>query len=99
MKNEQGLIQILLVIGIVAALGVIGYTIYSQKVNSLSQTGVYNPQTLPTSYKATSQESGQVIAPVNNNEDLNSVSANLDTTDITQIDSELGALDSASSGF
>lgn len=99
MKQQKGFIQILLIIGIVAALGVIGYVFYTQSRNSLTNTSLYNPNAMPTQYQAQYNQSGQVVAPIQNGKDLNSASASLDSTDMTQIDTHLNALNSASAGF
>lgn len=99
MKYQKGVIQILLIIGIVAALGVIGYVLYTQRMNTLPQTSFYNPKEVPTQYQTTYQQSGEAVAPINSGSDLNSTTTSLDSTDMTQIDAELNALDTASSGF
>lgn len=80
MKYQKGIIQIILIIGIVAALAVIGYVLYSQRLNSL-----------PAQYQA--------VAPIQNSKDLSGATTSLDASDVTQIDTELNALNSASSGF
>lgn len=100
MKYQKGLVQYLLIIGIVAALGIIGYVLYSQRLSSpLTRSNLYNPQAVPTQYQIQYQQSGQAVAPIKNTTDLNSASGSLDSTDVTQIDTQLNALNSASSGF
>lgn len=97
--NQKGVIQIVLIIGIVAALAVIGYALYLKSKPSLSTTGVYNPSAVPSAYQTQYQQSGQAVAPINNASDLNSAAASLDSTDTTQMNTQLNALNSASSGF
>lgn len=99
MYKDQKIIQIFLIVGIVAAVGVIAYVLYSQKINSLPTTSVYNPQAVPTQYQTTYKQSGQSVTPINNNSDLNSASTSLDSTDMNQFDAEMNQLNSASSGF
>lgn len=99
MENQKGFIQILLIIGIVAALGVIGYVFYTQSRTSLTNTSLYNPNAVPTQYQAQYNQSGQAVAPIQNSKDLKGAAASLDSTDMTQIDAHLNALNSASAGF
>lgn len=93
--NQKGIVQLLLVIGIVVALGVIGYAIYAnnQTKTSLSKTKV------PKAYQAQYQQSADSVAPIQNSSDLGKAAASLDTTSTTEIDTHLNALNSASSGF
>lgn len=98
-KYQKGIVQILLVIGIVVVLGVIGYVLYSQKMNSLPKTSFYNPAAVPTQYQTTYQQSGQAVAPIKNGSDLSSANTSLNSTDMTQLDTQLNALNTASSGF
>lgn len=99
MKYQKGIIQIVLIIGIVAALAVIGYVLYSQKLNSLTNSNLYNPGSMPAQYQGEYKASGQAVAPIKDGSDLNSASASLNSTDITQLDAQLNALNSVSSGF
>lgn len=99
MKYQKGIVQILLIVGIVAALGVIGYVIYNQRINSLVNSDLYNPNAVPTQYQSQYTQSGQAVAPIHDSKDLNSASGSLDNTDVSQIDVELKALNSASAGF
>lgn len=87
MKYQKGLIQIVLIIGIFAALAVIGYVLYSQRLNSLTGGSLYNPSSI------------QAVAPIQSSKDLSGASTSLDSTDVTQLDAQLNALNSASSGF
>ena len=98
-KNQKGVIQIILIIGIVAALAVIGYALYLKNKPTLSTTGIYNPSAVPSAYQNQYTQSGQAVAPIQNSSDLNSAAASLNSTDTTQLDTQLKALDSASSGF
>ena len=88
--NEKGLIQILLVIGILAVLGVIGWVLLSPK-----KTGSVVQNYLPSPTVNQDQHS----APINNQSDLKNTSASLDSTDTTQMDAELNALDKDLSSF
>lgn len=99
MQYQKGFIQIVLIAGIVVALAVIGYIFYSQKANSLTTSNLYNPSSMPAQYQGQYQQSGQAVAPIQNGSDLNSASASLDSTDTSQIDAQLNALNSASAGF
>ncbi len=83
-----------------AALAVIGYVVYFQKNGyGLSKNSFFNPADVPSEFQTTYQKSGRSISPVKNAGDLNNVSASLDSTDVSQIDAELKALNSASIGF
>lgn len=98
--RQKGLVQILLIIGIVVAIGIIGYVLYVQRFgNSLTTSNLYNPRALPTAYQGSYQTSGQAVAPIQNKKDLDNASASLDLTNTTQIDSEINALNTASAGF
>lgn len=99
MKYQKGLIQIVLIIGIVAALAVIGYVLYSQKLNSLTGGSLYNPSSIPAQYQGQYEASGQAVAPIQSSKDLSGASTSLDSTNMTQLDAQLNALNSASSGF
>lgn len=96
MKNQKGFIQILLIGGVIIALAVAGYWFYSQKLNL--RTGVNSLGGNPF-LQTQNQPSVDQVAPVQNANDLNKVSASLDSQDTAQIDSQLNQLNSASSGF
>lgn len=81
--RSQGFVQILLIVGIVAALGVIGYVLFSKKISI--QTPNFNL--------------GSSVPPIQNASDLNKASASLDSASTAQMDTELNALNQASSGF
>lgn len=98
--NNKGFVQVALVAGIVIALGVIGYILYFQKTNSsLMNSNLYNPQAVPSAFQDQYQASGQEVTAIKNANDLDSASASLDATGTTEIDTQLNALNSASSGF
>lgn len=81
----------MLIIGIVLLLGVIGYlVVFQPKTGNVAR----NTQT-PIE---TSQPSA-TTAPIQNSDDLNTVSASLDSTDSTQLDAELNKLESETSSF
>lgn len=93
--NQKGIIQLLLIIGIVIALGVIGYAIFAK---NQSKTSISNIP-VPTAYQTQYQQSVDSVAPIQNSSDLGKAAANLDATSTTEIDTSLNALNSASSGF
>lgn len=93
--GRQGIIQALLVIGILAVLTFIGYILYAQKIQK-QQAAV---SAIPSPYQVQYQQAGQAVAPIKDTTDLNSASTSLDSADITQLDTHLNALNSASSGF
>lgn len=94
--GSQGFVQILLVVGIVAALAVIGFVLYRQRMAVSNQTAL----TAPSAATGAQYSQGSAGAPqIQNASDLNKASASLDSTDTTQIDTQLNALNSASSGF
>lgn len=87
LKNQKGFAQILLIVGIAAVVAVIGYLVLSRKgISNIPYVGNNQPQT-------------ETVAPIQSANDLNNASANLDSTDTTQIDAQLNQLDSASTGF
>ena len=92
MKNQKGLVQLILVIAIVGILTFIGYMLYVQN-QSPEVTAV------PSAYQAQYTEAGNSVTPVENSSDLDSAAASLDAEDTAQIDAELNKLNSASSGF
>ena len=94
MRKQRGFVQILLIAGIAVAFAVIGYVFYRQglvnKIASIPVPGAYQAQ----------YTQGQASAPqVQSGSDLNKASASLDSADTTRIDTELNALNQASSGF
>ena len=101
MKNQkaslrsQGFVQILLIGGVILALAVLGYVFYFRKLGA-KVSGLPSPN---TGYSLQQTQPSAQIAPVQNANDLNKVSASLDAQDTTQIDSQLNQLNSASSGF
>lgn len=48
---------------------------------------------------ATTQQTAQNIPAIKNSSDLNTVSSDLDSTDINQLDKEMGQLETDTSGF
>ncbi len=82
MKSQKGFIQVLLILGIVAALAVAGFVLYTQKKNIL-----------------TAVPAQTTVAPIQNANDLNSAAASLDSTDTTQLDTQLNQLNSSASTF
>lgn len=99
MKNQKGSILIFLAVGILIALGVIGYVLYGSKLGLTPKSNLYNPNSVPVQYQGSYNESGQSVEAINSSGDLDKASASLDATDTTQLDAELKALDSASSGL
>lgn len=84
----------ILVVGIVALLTFIGYMLYTQSL--VKQAAV---SAIPSPYQAQYQQAGQAVVPVNDAAGLSSASTTLDSTDTAQLDTQLNALNSASSGF
>ncbi len=94
-NNQKGITQVLLVVGIVAVLTFIGYLLYTQNM----QKQKIVTSAVPSPYQAQYQQAGQAVAPIKDTTSLNSAASNLDTTDLTQLDAHLNALNSASLGF
>ncbi|QQG42114.1 MAG: hypothetical protein HYV90_02250 [Candidatus Woesebacteria bacterium] len=94
-NNQKGIIQLLLVIGIVAVLTFIGYLLYTQNM----QKQKISVSAVPSPYQVQYQKAGDEVAPVKDSSDLTSVDATLDATDITELDTSLNALGSATAGF
>lgn len=99
MKNQKGSMLIFLAVGIVIALGVIGYVLYGSKLGLGPKSNLYNPNSVPTQYQGSYNNSGQSVGTINSASDLDKASASLDAVDTAQMDTELKALNSASSGF
>lgn len=99
MKNQKGFMTVLIIIVVVVALAVVGFALYTQKQSSLTQGGSYNPEAVPTQYQNQYKQSGQAVAQVKNANDLNSASTSLDSTDTTQLDTQLNQLNSSISSF
>lgn len=100
MKNQKGFAMVLLIVFVVvAALAVVGLVLYRQKLNSLTQNENVNQSAVPAQYQAQYQQSGQSVAPIQDANDLNSASASLDSTDTTQLDTQLNQLNSNASSF
>lgn len=95
MKNQKGLIQVLVVVAVVAVLTFVGYMLYVQKMQKARVTVA----PVPSAYQMSYQQAGQTVAPVTSTTDLKTASSTLDATDTTQIDAQLNQLNSASSGF
>ncbi len=93
-NNEKGLIQVLIAVGIVALVAFIGYMVYVQNLNKQAAVSA-----VPSPYQAQYQQAGQTVGSIQNSADLNTASASLDSTNTTQLDTNLNALNSASSGF
>ena len=94
--NQQGLVQILLILGIVAAVGVIGYVLFNQSKIKKESLKIVN---VPEAYKSQYQESSDQVTQINDSGDLAKTSETLEVTDTTEIDSELSQLDSDLSSF
>lgn len=99
MKNQKGFMAVLLILVVVAILAVAGFALYTQKKSSLTQGGSYNPAAVPTQYQGQYQQSGQAVTPIKNANDLNSASTSLDSTDTTQLDTQLNQLNTSGSSF
>lgn len=93
--NQKGIIQLLLVIGIVVALGVIGYAIFAKNQTKISLSKI----SVPTAYQMQYQQSANSVAPIQNSADLGKAANSLDAASTAEIDTHLNALNSASSGF
>jgi flagellar basal body-associated protein FliL len=86
--GRQGFIQIILpvlVLLIIAGVGVYYYFVVKPG-RILTNTGIV-PQ-----YQQDYQQSANSVATVKSGADLNTVSADLDSSDLTQIDTELNSL-------
>lgn len=90
MENEKGFIQIVLIAVLLLAIAGVGAYYYF-----VVKPGKVVP--VNTSLAPQYQQAAQNVAPINNANDLNSASANLDGTDTTQIDSQLNQLNSDAS--
>ncbi len=95
-KNQKGFAQVLLILGIVAALAVIGFVLYKQNTMKLASQ---KPTSVPEAYQTQYQESADSVAPVENTSDLTTVSTTIDTTDTTQMDADLDSLSTDLSSF
>lgn len=93
MKNEKASVPIVLIIGIIIALGVISYVIYGNMTKKSASLPV------PTAYQAQYMQGVDGAPKIENASDLETASTNLDKTNTAEIDTSLKALDSASEGF
>ena len=94
--NQKGIVQIVLVVGILLAIGVIGFVMYNQqqlKNESARTTSV------PEAYKVDYQQSSNEVTAINSSEDLTSTTNTLETSNTTEIETELKSLDSDLAAF
>jgi hypothetical protein len=94
-KNQKGIIQVLLVVGIVAIVILIGYMIYLRNIGKQALSVLPSTSGTPTQ-NLTVQPTP---IPLQNSSDLNTASASLDSTDTSRIDTQLNQLNSATTGF
>lgn len=89
-NNQKGFAQVILVIGILVALGVIGFVLYKQNSEKLSfQKDTY----VPAAYQSQYDESANSIPSVESSEDLSKVDTTVEATDTTQLDTDLNSLE------
>lgn len=94
--NQKGVIQIVLVVGILIAIGVIGFVMYNQKQLKDLSSKVTN---VPDAYKSDYQQSSDEVTLINDSEDLTIVDTTLETSNTTEIETELKSLDSDLAAF
>ncbi len=94
MKTQSGFIQIILILGIIAALALIGYLLITPKKISVIPSYTSQPYSTP----ATETQNPEV-GSIKTNKDLNNSSNSLDELDTAQIDAQLNLLESESSSF
>lgn len=94
MKSQKGFVQVLLIIGIAAAIAVIGYVFYRQ-----SLIGKVASVPVPSAYQAQYMQGQAGVGQIQNGRDLSKASASLESADTAQMDAQLNALNQASSGF
>lgn len=91
-NNQRGIVQIILVVGVLALLAFAGYYFYVQKQKS-------EVSEVPSAYQAQYEEAGRGVEAVEGSGDLDALLKDLDKESAAGIDTELDALDAASSGF
>ena len=100
MKNQKGfIIVVLTVLVVVAALAVIGYGFYIKNKSFLMQTGSGSQTPVAVQNKDQNKQAVKTAAPIQNAGELDSVSTGLDSTDTTQLDTQLDLLNSGTSSF
>lgn len=82
-NNQKGFIPLLVAL-VVVILAVAGYLMFVQKENL---------------FKNLDQQTSQNIGQINNNSDLDAVSKDLDSTDMSQLDSQLNQVSSDAASF
>lgn len=92
--NQKGLIQILLILGIVVVLGVIGWVLTSSpKKTELSNTQV------PTQYQTDYTEGSTEVMEITDSEDLGTVASSLESDTDAEFEAELKKLESDLAAF
>lgn len=95
MKNQKGLIQLLLIVGIAAAAGVIVWVLASGTKEKTPQVAM----PLPSAYQADYYQGSDEVAPVENSSDLQTVSASLEDSYDAEFEAELQALEKDLAAF
>lgn len=83
MKNQKGIIQIVLTVAVVAVLTFVGYLLYVQRQKTEVAEG----------------PNVEMTANIKDTSDLSGAADSLDSFNTTELDTHLNALDSASKGF
>ena len=94
--NQKGIVQIVLIVGILIALSIVGFVLYNQKQLKDQALQITN---VPDSYKSEYQQSASEVTPINNSDDLDNAQTALEASDTTEIDAELKSLDTDLSSF
>lgn len=94
--NQKGIVQIVLIVGILIALSIVGFVLYNQKQLKDQASQITS---VPDSYKSEYQQSASEVTPINNPDDLDNAQTALEASDTTEIDAELKSLDTDLSSF
>lgn len=92
-SNENGLIQLILVLGIVLLLGAIGWFVVNNKKQQVDTLPV------PSDYQTQYQQASDKVAPIEDKQDLDSASAEVDGVSTAEFDAELQKIDSDLNSF